>query len=392
MEAAEVAPGQPVRILASEREVTRLGESVFRSGSVSEEALKATCAVLARMCGVYRRLDVVGVRAVATSAIRDSRNQREFVARASEAAGAPVEIISGREEARLIHLGVESNWPQAGKRILILDIGGGSAEIIVERRRPAARSVFQAAGRRPPARDFPQGRSARPAPAPPDAGVHSGKAGQSVGAAGAHRLGSRDRHIRHGFGGGQRGGAGPALQTRRDRPAARLHLAGAPPLRENRGAEPGGPARGHRHRAAARRNHRARSCGSAGVPGRIPAARLLLLARRRARRDHRRPGGAQRGRRAFPSRPRPAPRGGGDEPALRRVARARAQSGRDLQPAVHRPPAPAPVCRRPAANSWRRRPICTMWGISFRTSATTSIRITWWPTRTWPASPSASES
>ena len=130
MEAAEVVPGQAVRVLASEREVTRLGESVFRTGSVSEEAIKATCAVLARMCGEYRRLEVVGVRAVATSAIRDARNQRDFVARAAEAAGAPVEIISGREEARLIHLGVESNWPQAGKRILIMDIGGGSAEII----------------------------------------------------------------------------------------------------------------------------------------------------------------------------------------------------------------------------------------------------------------------
>src|SRR5271157_4410042 len=130
MEAAEVVAGQPARVLASEREVTRLGESVFRTGSVSEEAIKATCAVLARMCGEYRRLEVVGVRAVATSAIRDARNQRDFVARAAEAAGAPVEIISGREEARLIHLGVESNWPQAGKRILIVDIGGGSAEII----------------------------------------------------------------------------------------------------------------------------------------------------------------------------------------------------------------------------------------------------------------------
>jgi len=130
MEAAEVAPGQPVRILASDREVTRLGESVFRTGAVSEEALRQTCAVLSRMAGLYRKLDVVGVRAVATSAIRDCRNQREFLTRASEAVGAPVEIISGREEARLIHLGVESNWPQGGKRILILDIGGGSAEII----------------------------------------------------------------------------------------------------------------------------------------------------------------------------------------------------------------------------------------------------------------------
>jgi len=130
MEAAEVIPGQPVRILASDREVTRLGESVFRTGAVSEEALRQTCAVLSRMAGLYRRLDVVGVRAVATSAIRDCRNQREFLARASEAAGAAVEIISGREEARLIQLGVESSWPQGARRILIMDIGGGSAEII----------------------------------------------------------------------------------------------------------------------------------------------------------------------------------------------------------------------------------------------------------------------
>ena len=130
MEAAEIVPGLPPRILASDREVTRLGESVFRSGAVSEDALKLTCTVLARMAAIYRKLDVVGVRVVATSAIRDTRNQREFLLRAAEAAGVPVEIISGREEARLIHLGVQSVWPQPDKRVLIIDIGGGSAEII----------------------------------------------------------------------------------------------------------------------------------------------------------------------------------------------------------------------------------------------------------------------
>jgi exopolyphosphatase/guanosine-5'-triphosphate,3'-diphosphate pyrophosphatase len=130
MEAAEVAPGQPIRVLASDREVTRLGESVFRNGSVSDEALRATCAVLARMAALYRRLEVVGVRAVATSAIRDTRNQKEFLERAAEAAGTRIEIISGREEARLIHLGVESVWPQTARRALLIDIGGGSAEII----------------------------------------------------------------------------------------------------------------------------------------------------------------------------------------------------------------------------------------------------------------------
>src|SRR5579864_5691157 len=134
MEAAEIAPGQPARILASDREVTRLGESVFRTGSVSEDAMQAACVVLARMADLYRRLDVVGVRAVATSAIRDAHNQKEFLERASQAAGTRVEIISGREEARLIHLGVESSWPQTASSILIIDIGGGSAGIIAAER------------------------------------------------------------------------------------------------------------------------------------------------------------------------------------------------------------------------------------------------------------------
>lgn len=125
-----MAPGHAPRILASDREVTRLGESVFRTGSVSEEAIARTCSVVARMADLYRKLDVIGVRAVATSAIRDAHNQKDFLERASQAAGTRVEIISGREEARLIHLGVESIWPQAGKNALIIDIGGGSAEII----------------------------------------------------------------------------------------------------------------------------------------------------------------------------------------------------------------------------------------------------------------------
>ena len=130
MAAAEVLPGEPPHTLAADREVVRLGESVFRNGALSESAISVATGVLARMATAYHRLDVIGVRAVATSAVRDARNQQEFVDRAVQAIGAPVEIISGREEARLIHLGVQSTWPHANKRLLIVDIGGGSAEII----------------------------------------------------------------------------------------------------------------------------------------------------------------------------------------------------------------------------------------------------------------------
>ncbi len=117
-------------MLAADREVTRLGESVFRSGKLSPEALDGLERVLTRMAESYRQWDVSGIRAVATSAVRDAANQAEFISRASAALGTQVEIISGREEARLIHQGVMSLWPQNGKRVLIVDIGGGSAEII----------------------------------------------------------------------------------------------------------------------------------------------------------------------------------------------------------------------------------------------------------------------
>jgi exopolyphosphatase / guanosine-5'-triphosphate,3'-diphosphate pyrophosphatase len=131
MQAAEVVPGSPIRILASDREVTRLGASVFKTSRISDESIDLVCTVLRRMAEAYAKQDVIGIRAVATAAVRDASNQGDFVVRASEALRAPVEIISGLEEARLIHLGVQSRWPQPNERLLIVDVGGGSAEFIV---------------------------------------------------------------------------------------------------------------------------------------------------------------------------------------------------------------------------------------------------------------------
>lgn len=131
MLAAESGPGAAAKVLASEREVTRLGAGVFRDGRITAEAIQQVCESLARMAQTYRKLDVIGVRAVATSAVRDASNQYEFIERASSAAGTQVEVISGPEEARLIHLGVQASWPQTGKRALMVDLGGGSAELIL---------------------------------------------------------------------------------------------------------------------------------------------------------------------------------------------------------------------------------------------------------------------
>jgi exopolyphosphatase/guanosine-5'-triphosphate,3'-diphosphate pyrophosphatase len=130
MMAAEVSHGETA-ILAQDRQVVRLGESVFRSGRVSAEALTTLRSTLERMAAAYKNLEIVGVRAVATSAVRDAGNQAEFLQCANSALGTNVEIISGPEEARLIHLGVEARWPRAKERTLIVDVGGGSAELII---------------------------------------------------------------------------------------------------------------------------------------------------------------------------------------------------------------------------------------------------------------------
>ena len=134
MLAAEVAPGSAVRILASEREVTRLGESVFRTGSISrgghEPDLRGARqnGGAVQGAGGRRRPGGGHLRASATRGTRRS----SWSAPPRRLAGR-WKSISGREEARLIHLGVLSRWPQPGKRVLIVDIGGGSVEIIAAR-------------------------------------------------------------------------------------------------------------------------------------------------------------------------------------------------------------------------------------------------------------------
>ncbi|MDR3719602.1 MAG: Ppx/GppA phosphatase family protein [Bryobacteraceae bacterium] len=130
MLAAEVEPGGAVRALAEDRQVTRLGESVFLSGEIDEASMALTLSTLGRMTNIYRQHNVLAARVVATSAVRDAQNQAQFLERASAIAGQPVELISGQEEARLIHLGVESKWTHPNERLLIIDIGGGSAEVM----------------------------------------------------------------------------------------------------------------------------------------------------------------------------------------------------------------------------------------------------------------------
>ena len=79
-------------------------------------------------------LDAGAVRAVATNTLRVAKNAGEFLALGEQALGFPIEVIAGREEARLIYIGASHSLPTAAHKRLVVDIGGGSTEFIIGKR------------------------------------------------------------------------------------------------------------------------------------------------------------------------------------------------------------------------------------------------------------------
>jgi exopolyphosphatase/guanosine-5'-triphosphate,3'-diphosphate pyrophosphatase len=120
-----------LRPIHEDREVTRLGEGVFRSGFLTPESMADTVKVLRRFHRATQQVATDPVRVVATSALRDARNSQAFLEWVRSATGWKVEIISGLEEARLIHLGLISNLRVDGAPTLMMDLGGGSCELTV---------------------------------------------------------------------------------------------------------------------------------------------------------------------------------------------------------------------------------------------------------------------
>ncbi|MDQ6628086.1 MAG: Ppx/GppA family phosphatase [Pseudomonadota bacterium] len=131
LEIAQVS-GERYRRIDYLKETVRLGAGLDAAGFLSDEAAGRGLECLARFA---RRLDgfaSVQVRAVATQTLREARNRDAFLVRAQAALGRPIEIISGREEARLIYSGVAHLQPSSVPR-LVVDIGGRSTEMIVGR-------------------------------------------------------------------------------------------------------------------------------------------------------------------------------------------------------------------------------------------------------------------
>jgi exopolyphosphatase / guanosine-5'-triphosphate,3'-diphosphate pyrophosphatase len=124
--------GRRLESLHEDREVTRLGDPVFREGIVSPEVMANTVKVLRRFHRAVQEAGTDLVRVVGTSALRDARNSQAFLEWVRSTTGWTVEIISGIEEARLIHLGIVSSSPRiTSSDVLMMDLGGGSCELTI---------------------------------------------------------------------------------------------------------------------------------------------------------------------------------------------------------------------------------------------------------------------
>jgi Exopolyphosphatase len=127
------------RILDREKQIVRLGSGITDMKYLAREAMERGIQVL-RQFKMIAAAAHAPVRAIATSAVREALNRDEFLRRVAADTGIKIEIASGFEEARLIHLGILQALPVFRKKILVIDIGGGSTEFIVGQGRKIAYS------------------------------------------------------------------------------------------------------------------------------------------------------------------------------------------------------------------------------------------------------------
>jgi exopolyphosphatase/guanosine-5'-triphosphate,3'-diphosphate pyrophosphatase len=123
--------GEAIRIIKSEREPIRLGAGLDGNGNLTEPAMQSAIQCLARFSTVLAAYPLEAARVVATNTMRIAKNAAAFLPQAEKAIGYPIETISGEEEGRLIYMGVDCSLARPVERRLVLDIGGGSTELIL---------------------------------------------------------------------------------------------------------------------------------------------------------------------------------------------------------------------------------------------------------------------
>ncbi|PTU75069.1 exopolyphosphatase [Pseudomonas mangrovi] len=133
-----------IRILERLGDKVQLAAGIDEQRQLSEEAMQRGLDCLKRFAQLIQGLPPGAVRIVGTNALREARNRAEFIRRAEAILCHPVEVISGREEARLIYLGVSHSIADTAGKRLVVDIGGGSTEFIIGQRfEPLLRESLQ---------------------------------------------------------------------------------------------------------------------------------------------------------------------------------------------------------------------------------------------------------
>lgn len=123
-----------LKILETHAEKVQLAAGMNTQGKISEEAEQRALACLERFEERIRYFNAADVQIVGTNALRVAKNRRAFILKAQKIIGFPIEVISGREEARLIYLGVAHSMADDQGRRLVIDIGGGSTELVIGER------------------------------------------------------------------------------------------------------------------------------------------------------------------------------------------------------------------------------------------------------------------
>ena len=130
---AETVGPDDYTVLHEEQQITRLGEGLRSTGVLQDAPRRRSLTVLRRFADLARSLKAGEIAAVATSAVREARNGQEFVAEVWREAGLALRVIDGEEEARLTLLGVRHGLRLGSRRVLAIDIGGGSTEFVLAR-------------------------------------------------------------------------------------------------------------------------------------------------------------------------------------------------------------------------------------------------------------------
>ncbi len=128
---AEASPDGSYRVIDDEKVIVRLGQGLAATGRLAQERMDAAIEAISSLRGIAEGYGVERMPAVATAAVREAENGGDFVRLARESAGIEIEVISSEEEARLSHRSVDNAFNIDHLNAVIVDIGGGSTEIVL---------------------------------------------------------------------------------------------------------------------------------------------------------------------------------------------------------------------------------------------------------------------